>query len=305
MIKRLASLISAFVICFVLFPLSCFESHAEMLTGYPPESTIIDEAGIYDDDKETFDDLNKELKDTAEELGLNLIIFLAGTKRSDEATMIFADDSYDEIFGEDTDGIFYYMDDTEAFGLFDYISTSGSAVLKYEPHKESIFDSLDFYLPSSGEKIQPEMISNAIHRYLRCLKSYSSEEISPFAYHYDKYKNTYAYYTKGQYTVSDHKPWFVYVIPFFKSLIAGTITALIIALVTKKNYKFKGSHDPKSYIARNLSKFTVNQDVYIRTDTHRTRISSSSSGGGGGSHRSHHSSGHSHHGHHGGGGHHR
>lgn len=304
MIKRIASFISAIVLVIIMLP--TMNVSAEMLTGYPEESGLIDEFGLYSEDTATFEQLDSLIKKKGDELGLNLIVFIAGKHRSEEDTMIFADDSYDEIFGEDTDGVFYYLDLSGYSPATDWISTSGKAVFYYDDNIDGIFSSLDYYLPASGSEINPDDISQAITEYTNCLSRYADTNPSFFDVHYDEFKKTYAYFKHGEYVVSDHKPLVVYFIPFCKSLLASSIISLIIYLIAKSRYKFKGTTDPKIYVSDNLTRFTEKQDIFIRKDTSRTHIDTSSGSGG---HRSSgHSGGgshHSHSGHHGGGGHHR
>lgn len=303
MIKRIASFISAMFLVIIMLP--TMNVSAEMLTGYPEESGLIDELGLYSNDTATFEQLDSLIKKKGDELGLNLIVFLAGKHRSEKDTMIFADDSYDEIFGEDTDGVFYYLDLSGYSPATDWISTSGKAVFYYDDSTDEIFSKLDYYLPASGSEIIPDDIANAVVEYTNCLSRYADSKPSVFDYHYDEFKNTYSYFKHGKYVVSDHKPLVVYFIPFCKSLLASSIISLIIYLIVKSNYKFKSKTDPRIYVANNQTKFTEKQDIFIRKDTSRTHIDTSSGSGG---HRSSgHSGGGSHHSHsgHHGGGHHR
>ena len=304
MIKRIASFISAIVLCILILPLELPEANAEMLTGYPRESALIDEAGIYENDTATFEELDSLIKAKADELGMNLIVFLAGTKRSDDATIVFADDSYDEIFGENTNGIFYYMDTSGGYGLYDVLSTSGTAVFNYGKHKYDILDAVAAYLPASGEPVYESNITYAVKYYLDVLDRYKNDKTGFFDYDYDNNSDTYAYYQNGKYTVSKHKPWFMYLENFLHSIGIGTIIAVIIYFVNKRAYTFKVSADPKIYVANKQTVFRIKNDIFLRTDTSRSRISSSSSSSR--SHSSHHSSSHhSHSGHHSSGGRHR
>lgn len=306
MIKRLASFISALVLCILILPLSGQTAKAEMLKGYPKESALIDENGLYNDDKAQFDELDRMIKEEARKMNMNLIVFTAGIKRGEREVEIFADDSFDEIFGEDTDGLFLYIDISGNSPANDWISTSGNAVFKYKNHIEDLLDALYAYLPPSSEKVYAEDITSAVKAYLNCLDRYKDKKPSPFECDYDPDSKTYAYYKNGEYTVSEHRPLVLFIKPFLIYLAVGIIVSLIVNASIKYAYKFKGSFDPKAYISNELSSFRVNQDIYIRTDTKKTRISSESSGSG---HRSGggHSSGgsHSHSGHHGGGGRHR
>lgn len=301
MMKRIASFISALVLCILVMPLSLPEAKAEMLTGYPKESALIDERELYINDKEEYEQLDKKIKDEAEKLGINIIVFTAGHRRDERAVEIFADDSFDEIFGENTDGVFLYIDTSGNSPANDWISTSGKCVFTYKSTIERLLDALYAYLPPSSEPVYAEDITLAVEAYLNALDKYSTTKNSDLAYDYDPDSDTYAYFKNGEYVVSDHKPAVAYIKPFLISAIIGLFTALIVYAVTKSNYKFKGTPDPKAYVVNELSNFRRKEDIYIRTDTHRTRISSNS---GGSSHRSG-GGGHSHGGHHGGGGRHR
>ena len=71
MIKRISSFIAALVLAFVMLPSMGISADAEMLTGYPAESALIDELGLYANDTETFDTLDSMIKQKGDELGLN------------------------------------------------------------------------------------------------------------------------------------------------------------------------------------------------------------------------------------------
>lgn len=307
MIRKIVSFLSVMALAIIILPSVSMDARAEMLQGYPQESALIDELGLYDDDKETFNELDAKIKEEAEKLDLNLIVFLSGNYRYETAVEIFADDSYDEIFGENTDGIFYYLDLSGGSPANDWISTSGRAVLDYEKSIESISSTLDHYLPSSDSTIYPEDITEAIQAYLNCLERYRDDKHSVFEYHYDEgnAEHPYTYYDlNGNIQTSKKKPIGVYVMPFIASVIIGLITSLIIFFHTMSKYRSREKVDSRIYISNNLTRFTRSENIFIRTDTRKTRIDSG--GGSGGGHRSGGGgSHHSHSGHHGGGGHHR
>ena len=291
MIKRLASLIAVLVLCVLMLPINSFKANAEMLTGYPRESSLIDELGIIGEGTPEFNELDTLIKATAAKTNLNLTVFIAGKYRPEEDAVVFTEDSYDEIFGEDTDGIFYYMDLSGYHPASDCLSSAGRAMLTYPEHDDTIFNTLDQYLPFSGQEPERNKICEAIRVYLSLIEKYSSDKPSKGAYYYHQRTGKYYYYSKGEFTISTSKPIFVYYKPFCISAVIGFFIALLVYLITKSNYKFKGSPDPRAYVANDLSGFRVKQDIFIKTDTHRTRISSNSGGGGGrsggGSHHSH------------------
>lgn len=305
MMKRLFSVMAVLAVCFCLLPSCALKADAAKnyhagFSGDSGKSRLVDERGFFEDYKEDYDKLNELIQDTSEKLNMNILIFAAGTPRNDSTTEIFADDSYDEIFGEDTDGVFYYLDLSGKYGLYDYISTSGEAVLKYEKHIDNIFYALDAYLPKSGEAVHEEDIYGAISAFLGQLEKYADHHPTMFEYYHDESSGKYFHYSGGELRITKTKPLILFVKPFFVSLAISFVIMLIVYFCIKSSYKFKSSTNPSVYISTNASRFTQRSDMLIRTYTNKTHIQSSSGGGsrsGGG--------GHSHSGGHGGGGHHR
>ncbi len=307
MMKRFFSVLAVFAVCLCILPSCALKADAAKnyhtgFSGDSGRSRIEDERGIFDDNQSDLDELNQMIRDTSEKLRMNILIFAAGTPRNDEATVIFADDSYDEIFGEDTDGVFYYLDLSGKYGLCDHISTSGEAVLKYEKNIDSIFYALDAYLPKSGEEVREEDIHDAIVAFLGQLEKYADHHPTTFEYYHDEASGKYFHYSGGELKITKTKPLILYVKPFFMSLAVNFVIMLIVYLIIKSHYKFKSSADPVVYVSTTASRFTQRSDMLTRTYTDKTRIQSSSGGGSG--HRSG-GGGHSHSGGHGGGSHHR
>ena len=85
------------------------------------------------------------------------------------------------------------------------------------------------------------------------------------------------------------------------SVLIGGIAAMIAFFAIRSSYKFKKSLAASNYISNRETNFYQRDDMFIRTYTSKTRISSDSGGGGGGGGHSHSSSGGHSHG--GGGGH--
>lgn len=271
---------------------------AQGFSGNSTDSGFLDNTGM----TENPDEITELVRKMSEELEMNIFIYVAGTSdsyRSDYEIECFADDFYDEIYGEDTDGIFYYMDISGRSPAYDYISTSGKAVLLYQNNLDNIFTRLDNYLPPSGQQIFPEDIENAVKEFLRAIKDYSTYKPSSLECYHDESSGKYMFMKKGEFVVSYHKPIVYNIVLLGVFIIVGLITAVIVYFVTKQRYKFKKSQNSSVYVRNEKTVFHRSTDTFIRTYTTKHKIESSSGGsrGGGG--------GHSHSGGHGGGGHHR
>ena len=155
------------------------------------------------------DELTTLVQKTAQKLEMNIFIYSAGTSdsyRSDSAIKNFADTNYDDSFGEDTDGVFYYMDVSGRTPACDHISTSGKAILTYQKNIDHIFTRLDNYLPSSKETVTAEHIENAVKGFLSALEDYSTYKPSIFEYYHDESSGKYMFMKNGEFVVSEHKP---------------------------------------------------------------------------------------------------
>lgn len=264
------------------------------------KSGISDNYGFFDDDE--LDGLTMLVQEKAEELDMNIFVFIAGESYrnfSDYETECFADDKYDEIYGEDTDGVFYFMDFSRKSPAYDYISTSGKAVLMYESNIQSIHDACQSLLPPSNVSDYSEYsddVASAISQFLTQLDYYYKDK--PSGYYHDESSDKYFYYKGDNLVVSYSPPLSVRMRPLLFAVPTGIIAAFIFYFVTKSRYKFKSSANPVAYVSHEETQFIQKDDRFIRTYTTKTKIETNSGGshGGGG-----HSSG----GGHGGGGSHR
>lgn len=274
---------------------------AKGFDGNSINSGFLDNTGM----TENPDEITELVRKTSEELEMNIFIYVAGTSdsyRSDYEIECFADDFYDEIYGEDTDGVFYYMDISGRSPAYDYISTSGKAVLLYQNSIDNIFTRLENYLPPSGQQIFPEDIENAVKEFLSAIRDYSKMPpgSNSMTYYHDESSGKYMFMRNGEFVVSYHKPMIYNIVLLGVFIIVGLITAVIVYFVTKQRYKFKKSQNSVVYVRNEKTVFHRSTDTFIRTYTTKHKIETSSGGsrsGGGG--------GHSHSGGHGGGGHHR
>ena len=261
-------------------------------------SSFLDNTGLV----ENPDELTTLVQQTAQKLEMNIFIYSAGTSdsyRSDYDIEQFADDFYDEIYGEDTDGVFYYMDVSGRSPACDRISTSGKAVLLYQNCIENIFTRLDNYLPASTEPVKAEHIENAVKGFLSALEDYSTYKPSAFEYYHDESSGKYMFMKNGEFVVSTHKPLIYNIVLMIVFLVVGAIVALITYFVTASNYKFKKSQNSVIYAKNENTVFRRSTDEFIRTYTTKHKIETSSGGGGRSGGGGHSGGGH------GGGSHHR
>ena len=253
--------------------------------GDTSDCRVYDEKGLFTEAE--LKKLDELVQETADELDMYVAIYLSDTARSEGVTQIFADEKYEELFEPNSDGVFYYMDLSEQYSAYDYISTSGKAILIYDDHIDSMLSSIFNYLPASGEPITADEISVGIEKICQTLRAYNREPKNN-EYRYVEYNGTYVYYKDGQTVVSSSKPPAVRVRnALVFGLPSGLIVGLLFFFITKSNYKFKSSCSPHVYVSREETNFTQREDRFIRTYTTKTKIESSSSshgGGGGGSH---------------------
>lgn len=287
----------ALMIVILYFQSSAKTDIAKGFDGQSSNSNFVDNADII----ENSDDITELIQQTSEELQMNIYVYIAGSSdynKSDYEIETFADSYYDEIFGEETDGVFYYIDLSGRSPAYDYISTSGKAVLLYQKNTDNIFSQLDNYLPASGQTVYSEDIENAIEEFLNLLKRYSNKIPSSMEYYYDESSGKYMFMKNGEFLVSRNKPITYNLFFMGICIIIGLVTTVIVYFVTKHRYKFKKSQNSMVYVKNEKTVFNKNIDMFIRTYTTKHKIETSSSSGsrGGGGHSG---------GGHGGGGHHR
>lgn len=191
-----------------------------------------------------------------------------GTDKSDYGVMDFADVYYEDWCGMNTDGILLLLNnDTK----YDWISTSGSCIERYEYDIDYIFDDIWDYV-TDGQ------YAGAINAFCASIEKYNSYN--------DYYDNDY-YYDDGYHTEIFIENIFSV---GFVAIFFIVIFVLIFFSVITSSYKLNRNKSAANYMLENSLRFSQQSDTYLRTYTTRTRIQSSSSGGSGrrsgGSHRS-------------------
>lgn len=285
---------AAVVITFSCCMFSAFavsSNYAKGFDGDVSDSGAVDEKGLFTDSQ--LDEINEDIQETAEKLNMNIMIYLGDSSGwSEERTKDFADSAYDDIFGENTDGVFYYMDLSEDSDAYDYISTSGIANIYYGSKTDDMLESIFSYLPATGEPVTDTQIQRGIRQILSVFDEYCGGTPGMFDYYYDDDTGKYTYFRSGQTYVTYKRPVSVLLLRgALYGIIPGIIVGLCFYFITKKRYKFKSSCDPSVYVSRNETAFSVRDDRLIRTRTTKHKIESSSGGshgggggGGGGSH---------------------
>jgi uncharacterized membrane protein YgcG len=274
-------------------------------------SAVEDDAGVFVEHADALEQLNESAKKYSEKLQMNIYVLIAGPDRrmSDSEEREFCDQTYDERFGNDTDGVFLFIDMTGKRPAYDYLSTYGTAILFYQEHVDEILDAACSYLPSSDSFSTSEDYSYdvkyTINAFFNQLEKYQKDFRAGLKYYYDPETHKYIYYFNGELKITKFKPPAVYLRALLMALAGGGIVHLIAYFVAKSKYKLKAKTDPNIYLSKEETRFNFRTDDLIRSYTSKSRISSSSGGGyHGGGHRSgggsHHSGGS-----HGGGGRHR
>ncbi len=267
--------------------------------GNSKNSRIIDE----DNKLENSEELEKLVQETSEKLEMNICIYIASyadSTKSDYQIECFAHDTYYKLYGKDTNGVLYYMDVSGRSPAYDYISTSGKAILIYQENIQRMFSYINNYLPPSGQTVYSGDIQNAIEAFLSQLESYNRTTLNSLSYYYDKSSGNYIFAKHGKIIILKYKP--VNIIYFLSYIIIGFIVLIIFYFVTKFRYRFKKSQNSSVYVKRDKTVFRQKSDTFIRSYTTKHKIETNnnnvnrSSGSGGG---------HSNSGTHGGGGSHR
>lgn len=246
-----------------------------------PQVHIIDENRHVSDYRG--EDLRKRAEEFAEKSGFNIIICVCddiGEPKTDQHTVEYADDMYDELCGINTDGILLLINnDTE----YDYISTSGACINYYSDYR------IEMILDAVYDDIIAGDFASAAAEFL-----YTAE------YYYDMGKANHQTDVMGAEVDTVDFAAGILVLG-----VVGLVVGIIIFFGNLKKYKLE-KPSAAFYVNRNTLSYKRFEDIFLGNFTNRiySPRSSGGSGGGGGRGRSstHRSSGG---GRHGGGGRHR
>ncbi len=267
--KRLISAAAAAIIAIMLMLPFCtlYASAENTAAGWSGDSSlscVIDNAGIFNDKSYVLEQLNSSTREYSEKLQMNICVFIAGPqyRMSDSDEVQFCKKAYSERFGDDTDG--------------EDVDEILDASLCYLPSSDSFSSDTDY----SSE------VRTAINSFYGQLNEYQEDFRAGLKYYYDKNTKKYIYYLNGELKVTEFKPPAVYLKALLIAIVGGGIAHLITFFVAKSNYKFKAKTNPNIYLAKDETRFSVNNDELIRSHTSKTHIPQSSGGGGGGGFRS-------------------
>lgn len=294
-IKKSISLIFTAVLCSVfVLPVSASASAKETVKHIDDitETSEFDNCGIISQislfDEEEFDELNELVRDTAKEINMYVCIVLAPDNSTDYQIEEFSELFYEELFGENTDGVIYYIPVSLYDSTYHYISASGLARLVYTDYEndgydnriDDIFDNIQPYIDRSSSTAYATGISNGIKEFCSSLEYFNEKGPKKFYYSYDKYDDEYLYLKGEDVVISRTKPFYAIIKYAPIGLLVTAIVALISILSIKSSYKFRKSFSSSSYVEKDNTMFNVRTDTFIREYTRKTRIQSSSSGGG-------------------------
>lgn len=276
-IAAVTLLMTIFTLPVVPVSASAKENYSAGWDGDSSKSMFIDNADLFSEWEE--EEITEEIQETAEKLELNILILAAGSEyyMGDEQVERFSDDSYDQTFGADTDGVFYFMDFTGKQPAYDYISPSGKGMVYYKSHIDDILDEVYYYLPSSD--LDPADYSDDIKDGISCFLGLLSEYSNSDSYYYDDYSERYYYYDDDELVITRSKPFRARLKALVFALPIGLIAALIYFFVMKHIYKFKSSANPNVYVSHEDTRFIHREDRFIRTYTTKRKIETSSGGG--------------------------
>ncbi|MDE7225372.1 MAG: hypothetical protein K2N49_00685, partial [Ruminococcus sp.] len=286
-IKRFISAVTAVYLMICILPVFVFsasagseaDNYAKGWSGNASDSVVFDGPDFFTSGTES--EINAVIQSAAAELKLNILVFMASPEyaMTDSETRKFADSVYEEAFGKDTDGVIFFMDFTGEKPAYDYISTSGKAIIYYQNHIDDIFEEVYDYLPASSVTdytLYTNEIKSGIECFVEQLKHYGKENSS---YYYDKDTQNYIYFHNGEIVISGRKPLRMRLHAFFFAFPIGVGAGVIYFFSVKSKYKFKSSANPKAYVSPQDTQFTCRDDRFIRTYTTKHKIESNSSSG--------------------------
>ena len=189
----------------------------------------------------------EELQNAADESGMNVALWIGNTEigdGSDEDTVAFCDDTYEELYGIDTDGVFLYLDMSGAYSLYDYLSTSGKGQFYYSNGED--YDRVSTMIQDVEEYLERgnEDLPSAIHSFCHDLEYYADQGAPSDKYYtYNKSTGKYLILQDDQVKQVDKLPseytavfsWGTIIV---LAVAVGLIAFLIALLSIRKRYQF-------------------------------------------------------------------
>lgn len=290
-LKNSAAFLLSAVLCAGALSLPAYakETSYEDTPINPADSVLVDGADMLTDEEEK--ELTDEIREVAEYIDMNILIFVSGTTiHTESGTMDFAEQLCIDAYGYDADSIVLYMDlsghDDPSYSPYDFIYTRNRARFYYSGYTDlsdggrvqSIFDDMNPYLPRCNEDVYSaagEFLDN-LEFYYDC----GPDKSVRFFYVPDTGK--YVTIESGDVLVHrDSKP-----VNWGKAIMIGAVIGLIAAAImffaVKSHYRFKSRPSSIQYVSFDQVQYGQPTDMFIRQYQTRTRIQSSSGGSGGG-----------------------
>lgn len=249
-----------------------------------------------------FENLDNLISETSSLLGFNVAVYIGGETRSNSETETFVKDTAIDMFGYQSDTVFYYIDCEGNSEAYDYMYVLGDAQLYYTDKDNSADDAkgydcrIDFITHDNIKYLTKgdEDLNGAITNFCNNLIFYKSKGMVEGAWYYDKVDGTYHKAVAdsqddSDIEVSTSKPLNVkYVlITLLIAVVAAIIVGGIVYAIVVEHYKFKSTPSAAIYASKDNTKIINQQDMFIRKYTTKTKIERSSGGGGGGGGGSH------------------
>ena len=257
-----------------------FEECIENCRLYDPENVI-----------SSFDvpELNSLITQTSSDIDMYVAVEILqdqNPNETEEEAEYNAHIRYNELFnprdGVDTDGALLWLNLATQYM---YIATSGKGNFYYYNGSE------DDRVQEMNDRMKPYLRSDdyagAVRSFCNDLVKYYQKGLPSQAYATHRDTGKVYYIQNGQIVIADKLPWNYSVnwpVVLSVSGIIGAIAGLISLLVIKSSYKLKKSLSATSYVSQRDTQYYQHDDIFLRTHTSKTHISSDSgrSGGGGG-----------------------
>lgn len=278
-------------------------------TGLPAAADSTASVALYDESNclgaEEKNTCTARMQSAADTTGMHIAIIISTEKRSEAVIESIAEEVYDSVFGEKTDGICYYMD-LSGYDAYDYISTSGLGQFYYTDSYSNnridrIYSAVDKYMYPVGN----EDPAGAIQEFAEQLEYYYQQGIPEQYYIYDEDEHVYYHVENGILITTKGKPYLNWNTAFLAMAAAmgfGVLIAIFVYVAIRARYTFQYSLSPTNYVNKKTVVYRQQHDRFIQSRITKTQTSPDNRSHHNGSH--HGGGGHSHHGH-GGGGHHR
>lgn len=254
-----------------------------ILPASAAEVKLYDEGGRLSPSE--FTECQQRLQQASDYTGMNIGVVLGVQDRSDLTIESVCKSTYLELFGANSDGLFYYMD-LKGSEPYDYIATRGKGQFYYtnassNNRVESMYDSLDDFLYPVGS----ENAYGAVMEFAELVEYYYDAGVPEQYFVYDDVDRMYYHMEGDEVIATVGKPyheWLMIPVMAFFGALAGLLPALITFLVVKSRYKFKYALSPTTYVNKKNVDYHEQFDNFVRTSTSKVRIESSSGGGSGG-----------------------